>query len=155
MVEGERPTPLKRSAGFLFFLSITVACILWFLWSSYHIVEVILKEEKVVYFDKGSLYMLGAGIGLGALTFAILYEGVLSRELTNSITRGVTRVALGGVVVMFLLPHVFHYSVSVHLSKQGYTVCSGASSQWLLYKKVVYTKTEPDCEALVNGDGAE
>ena len=143
------PTPLARYGGFFLFLLVTMACFIWFFWSVYDIVDSIFSKAHTVYFDKGSLYMFGAGIGLASLTFTIFYEGLLGRNLTNKITRGITRSASIGVSLMFILPHIFHYLASTYLEEKQYVVCDEMSYQWLLYKKLVYTDNQETCEFLV------
>lgn len=143
------PTALARYGGFFLFLLVTAACFIWFSWSVYGIVDSISSKAHTVYFDKGSLYMFGAGIGLTSLTFAIFYEGILRRDLTNKITKNITRSALMGVSLMFILPHVLHYLVSTHLEEERYVVCDEVSYQWFLYKKLVYTTNQRTCEILV------
>ena len=143
------PTPLARHGGFFLFLLVTMACFIWFIWSAYGIANSIYSKEHTVYFDKGSLYMFGAGIGLASLTFTIFYEGILGRNLTNKITKGVTRGALIGVSLMFILPHLLHYMASTHLEEEHYVICDEVSYQWLLYKKLVYTANQQTCEILV------
>ncbi|MEJ2680365.1 MAG: hypothetical protein P8176_02665 [Gammaproteobacteria bacterium] len=142
------PTALARYSGFFLFLLMTVACFVWFAWSAYDIVDSISSKALAVYFDKGSLYMLGAGIGLASLTFAIFYEGVLRRSLTSKITRGITRSALMGVSLMFILPHVLHYLTGTYLEEERYVVCDEVSYQWLLYKKLVFTSNQDACKNL-------
>jgi len=149
MVQRDRPTVLARVSGFFIFFGLTIACFSWFIWSTYNICDLIFSKAQVVYFDKGSLYMFGAGIGLSSLTFAILYEGVFRRELTEKVTKFITRSALIGVLFMFFLPNALHYLSSIYLAKNEYVVCSDASYQWLLYKEIVYTDNKFTCEALV------
>jgi hypothetical protein len=143
------PTALARYSGFFLFLLLTAACFFWFSWSAYDIVNSISSKAHAVYFDKGSLYMFGAGIGLASLTFAIFYEGILRRKLTNKITKGITRSALVGISLMFILPQVLHYLASTYLEKDRYVICDEMSYQWLLYKKIVYTTNQLRCETLI------
>lgn len=142
-------TALARYGSFFLFFLVTAACFVWFAWGAYDIVDSISSKAQAVYFDKGSLYMFGAGIGLASLTFAIFYEGILRRNLTNKITRDITRSALMGVSLMFILPHVLHYLASTYLEEERYVVCDEMSYQWLLYKKLVFTTNQHTCEVLV------
>lgn len=142
-------TALARYGGFFLFFLVTAVCFIWFSWSVYDIINSISSKAQAVYFNKGSLYMLGAGIGLASLTFAIFYEGILRRNLTSKITRGIARSALMGVSLMFILPHILHYLASTYLEEERYVVCDEMSYQWLLYKKLVFTTNQHTCEALV------
>jgi len=114
------PTALVKYGGFFLFILLTGACFVWFSLSAYDIVDSISSKAHTVYFDKGSLYMFGAGIGLASLTFAIFYEGILRRKLTNKITKGITRSALAGISLMFILPHALHSLASTYLEEERY-----------------------------------
>ncbi len=142
------PTVIARFSGLFLFLSVAVGCFSWFAWSSYNIVVQLTSDLEVVYIDKGSLYMFGAGVGLAALTFAIFYEGILKRTLTKQITKYITRSALVGISLMFILPQILHFPINQYLTGKGYVVCEQVSFQWLLYKKFVYTSSLYACEAL-------
>ena len=148
MVQHDSSTIFARFGGLFIFLSMTTVCFVWFAWSIYSIANQITTDAHVVYFDKGSLYMLGAGIGLSALTFAILYEGILRRNLTKRVTKIITKSALAGIILMFLLPQLLHYLTNTYLTEKRYIVCVEASYQWLFYKKIVYTDIQSTCEAL-------
>jgi len=93
--------------------------------------------------------MLGAGIGLASLTFAIVYEGILRRSLTSKIETAINRSALFGLALMLILPHILHYLASTYMTDEDYVVCNEASHQWLLYKKLAYTADQVACDALV------
>lgn len=149
MSEPDNPAVFARFGGFFLFFIMVMGCFSWFIWSSYNIVIQLMSTPEVVYFDKGSLYMLGAGIGLGALTFAIFYEGILRRTLTKQITKIITRSALVGISLMFILPHLLFYPADQYLTEKGYVVCDKVSYQWLLYRKLVYTNNQYACEVLV------
>lgn len=149
MVQHGSSTVLARFGGFFLFFAITTTCFVWFAWSAYSIFYSIYSKADVVYFNKGSFYMLGAGIGLASLTFAILYEGILRRDLTSKITTIITGSALIGVSLMFMLPYVLHHLASTYLKSENYVFCDEASYQWLLYKKSVYTSNQLVCEVLV------
>src|SRR5690554_3354003 len=146
--DGDQSSILARLGGFLWFFAMTMACFVWFTWSGYNIVGLIFSEAHVVYLDEGSLYMFGAGVGLASLTFAILYEGILRRKLTKTITKFIARSALVGIALMFTLPHLLHYLAGIYLAEKNYTVCDEQSYQWLVYRKIVYTNSQRTCELL-------
>lgn len=148
MSQTDNPSVLARIGGLILFFAMTAACLVWFVWSSYNLVIQITEFSEIVYFDKGALYMLGASIGLAALTFNILYEGVLRRSLTEKVAKIITRSAIGGIILMFILPQILHYSTNQYLEKKGYNVCAHASYQWLLYRKITYTLNKESCDQL-------
>jgi hypothetical protein len=127
---------------------LTLGAFLWFAWNSVFLFDQIGAKTSAVIFDKGGFYMLGIGISLGALTYGILHEVILKLPLTDVITRRITRSALAGVGLMFILPHIAHYPVEQHLESEGYELCDKASYQWLLYRKIVYVSSPEVCAGL-------
>lgn len=92
--------------------------------------------------------MLGAGVALAALTFNVLYEGILNKNLTDRVAKIITRSTLTGLLLMPILPQLLHYSTNQYLTMKGYKVCVQASYQWLLYRKIAYTLNKDICTEL-------
>ncbi len=92
----------------------------------------------IVLFDKGSYYTLGIGIGLLSLTFVTIKEFWGGKPITNKQNRMLTTLAIAGVVLLFLMPHMTHFITDKHLEKHGYIVCEEASQQWLFVRDIVY-----------------
>lgn len=92
--------------------------------------------------------MFGVGIGLAVLSFAIFYEGILKRELTKKITSIITKSAIAGIALMFLLPYLIQQPVNKQLADKNYINCVQASYQWLLYENLVYAKNTSICDKL-------
>jgi len=103
-------------------------------------------SSSVILFDKGALYMLGVGIGLAVLTYAVLHEVILKRPLTDKFSKIMNIGALTSIIVMIIFPQVIHYPVEQLLEKRGYKICNQASYQWFLYRRIVYTSSPEICE---------
>ncbi len=100
-------------------------------------------------FNKGIFYMLGGGIGLGALFTGMIIEVWIKRPPSDRILKNVGRTAIAGVVIMFALPQVVHYSIANYLEPKGYEICGDASYQWLHYQDIIYTNNPEVCLKLV------
>ena len=148
MPESDAPTALGRYGGFLVFFTMTVGSLAWATWSIFDIYNQISSASEVIYFDKGALYMFGVGVGLAVLSFAIFYEGILERELTKKISGIMTKSAIAGIALMFLLPYLIHQPVNKQLTQKKYIICEPASYQWLLYENLAYTKNASICDSL-------
>jgi hypothetical protein len=132
----------------LLFILMSLASLLWFAWSILSLIGQINSNSPAISFDKGAMYMLGVGVGLSALTYAILHEAILKKILTERVTSWITRCAFAGIGLMFIFPHIVHYPVENYLEGEGYQICSQASYQWLLYRKIVYVSSPEVCAGL-------
>jgi len=145
MEESDSPSLLARISGFLFFFSITIACFAWFIWSAIELFRSVYDKLPVIIFDKGSMYALGAGITSIVITLTGVYQGFMRLELSKRQETLVKYAMISGVIVMFVFPQIVHYSVSKIIKERSYYSCENMSYQWLLYKKIVYTKNIVTC----------
>lgn len=122
-----------------------VSAVLWFIYRVVFLYKNL--SESIIVFDKGSYYMLGVGIGLLTLAFVTLKEFWGGKPITNRQNRILTRLAVSGVVLLFVVPHVAHFAADKYLSKNGYTVCEEASHQWLFVRDIVYVQSFSECSA--------
>ena len=98
-----------------------------------------------VAFNKGAMYLPGLSLGLGALCVAMTLEAWRRRPPVPRTARLLSQLAVGGVVVMFLLPAMTHYWVAGRMQDRGYAVCESASHRWLHSRTIVYTRSEAIC----------
>jgi len=147
--DSNTPSLLTRLSGFSFFCLLTIACFTWFIWSAFNLISQIQDGSSVISFDKGSMYMLGAGIGLAILTLGGLYQGVMRLKFSTKQERVIRDGVIAGIIIMFVFPHVVHYPVSEIMKERNYYRCEKMSYRWLLYKKLIYTDTLRTCESLV------
>ena len=146
---------LKKSSAHIkyrllaFFILIIFGALFWFIDSSMDLIEQIVTHSPSIVFDKGSFYLLGVCLGLCSLLFAMVYEGVMKKELTETITKRIIQTALVGVGLMIVLPQIVHYAVEENMISKGYLVCTPVSSSWLMYKHVVYVSNTETCVELL------
>ena len=144
-----QPSALARFSALLVFSSLTLAAFAWFGWSAFRFCTQIVENASAIFFDKGALYMFGAGSGLAVLTFGGLYEGILRLPLTEKVAKRITNALIGSIIVMFVLPQIVHYPVERFLEGRGYKICDQASYQWFLYRRIVYVSTSEVCADII------
>ena len=150
MNEGKSSSLLVRILCVALFLVLAFGALAWFFISAAGLISQFLIENPVVGFDKGSMYMLGGGLGL--LLFAIggMMQGVFGLELTPKKTTFFSRGLLVSIVLMFTFPHMTHYVVDIYAYKKHYSVCDDATRRRRLYSKFYYTESKAACEKLVS-----
>lgn len=148
MNEKHQPSLLVRIGSVAFFLALTLGAFTWFTISTTGLIYQFHIESQVVGFDKGSMYMLGCGIGLLLLTIGGAMQGIFGLELTSKRQSLFTRGILISLALMVIFPQLTHYSVDKYAQKHRYTICSDASYHWLLYTKLYYTRTKIACNEL-------
>lgn len=121
------------------------SAVLWFIYRAIVLYKSL--SAPVVLFDKGSYYMLGVGIGLLSLAFVTITEFWGGKPITNKQNRMLTKLAISGVVLLFLVPHIAHFITDKYLEKHGYFVCEEASHQWLFVRDIVYVQPSIECSA--------
>lgn len=115
------------------------------------IVQMIQQLQPLSYhfnYNKGIFYLPGVGLGSLVLIFVIIYESVLRKPLTQKIASRCTRIAIGSVVVIFVLPQLVGYGVDEYFSRIEYQVCDEVSHQWLHSQTIVYARDQSVCVEL-------
>lgn len=149
MVDESRPSLMTRLLSLCFFLFLTLASFTWFMLSVSDLVSQYRLREAVVEFDKGSIYMLGCGLALLAITVGGVMQGLMEVKLTSKMELWFTRTIIASIFLMFILPHVAHYTVKRIAESNNYYECRNAEYHWLLYGKYVYTNSKKRCEELI------
>jgi hypothetical protein len=139
---------IVRIGSVAFFLVLTLVAFAWFSISSIGLISQFHIENQVVGFDKGSMYMLGCGVGLLLLTIGGAMQGIFGLELTPKKQSFFTRGILISLVLMVTFPQLTHYLVEKYAQKHRYSICKDVSNKWLLYSKLYYTKTKLACNDL-------
>ena len=148
MEDTENISIMTKVASFLFFVILTVASFWWFIASSYDTLHSLFYGNEVVYFSKGAMYSLGAGIVLLLLTLLGIYQNVKKTDLSKSQTKLATKVFVFSMVAMFVFPLAAQFSVNTIASRNGYFECKEMSYQWLLYQNIVYVNSQAVCTKL-------
>ena len=87
-----------------FFLSLSVGSLAWFGSSLNDLVSDLMNMRNIITFDKGSMYMLGAGVGALSFSVIVVYSAIFQRKVSFSVEKLVIKIALISIVVMFVLP---------------------------------------------------
>jgi hypothetical protein len=141
--EGKKPGWAARIFGALFLVSFVIVAFVFFFYGLSSFFGSLSADLVVIM--KGSFQMLGAGIGLSALIFAGIYESWLGKRLTEKQVSITMKVALGGVILIFTLPHVIHYAMGSALERKGYSVCDAASRKSPHNPEIVYIRQPLEC----------
>ncbi|MAZ86038.1 MAG: hypothetical protein CL693_00120 [Cellvibrionaceae bacterium] len=145
MTKGDVPSSLDRFGTPLFLFLLGAGALVWFIYRVFTLFSN--GSSPVITFDKGSYYMLGVGVGLLALSYMIIREYWLRRPLSNKRSTFFSRVAISGVILAFLFPHVAHFAADRYLEEHGYSICEEGSHQWLFFRDIVYVQSSIECSA--------
>lgn len=143
------PSILVRLLSIGFFLVFALAALVWFALSMNNLTTAFSSGLSVVSFDKGSTYMLGAGIGGLIIVIGGVIQGLLRKNLTARAKTLFARSLIFSLILMFGFPHIAHYAVTSYTQNKNYHVCSDATYRWVLYSKFYYTKNSLVCNELV------
>ena len=112
MNDEQHPSILVRLLSIGFFLVFTLAALAWFTLSMSDLISALSSGRPVASFDKGSAYMLGAGIG--GLLFVIggIMQELLRKNLTHRAKPLFARSLIFSLILMFGFPHIAHYVVA-------------------------------------------
>lgn len=143
MEKGDSPSLIDRIGTPVLLLALGASATAWFIYRVFALFSN--GSSPIVTFDKGSYYMLGVGVGLLTLAYMIIKEFWLRRPLTNEQSSFFSRIAVSGVILAFVFPHVAHFAVDKYLEKHGYAVCEEASHQWLFVRDIVYVQAVIEC----------
>jgi len=127
------------------FCAITVFCAYSFGAALFETVSAISHDSARIVFDQGAFYLLGATIGLLALIWIMIYQGILMRELTEKVTSWFSRIAVAGILTAFILPIVSHVIIDEIVFDRGYELCSAETSTWFYLSEIVYLQTGSAC----------
>ncbi len=139
------PSLLNRIIGPPLFLVGGISATLWFFYRLIFLLQNL--SAPIVLFDKGSYYMLGVGIGLLSLGLVAAIEFWGGKPITSKQNFIFSRLAISGVILLFVVPHVAHFAADKYLKRHGYSVCEEASHQWLFVRDIVYIADSIECDA--------
>lgn len=149
MYSEHNPSFSTRLLSVAFFAILTILSLVWFFISVTSLLSQFRLNESVIAFDKGSMYMLGVGIGLLSLTIGGLMQGIFGKVLTSKWESLFKRSLVVSIIVMVALPQLAQYSVDSYARKQHYDICNEATYKWFLYSKYYYTDNQIACNKLV------
>lgn len=150
MNEEQHPSLLARVLSVAFFLVLTFSALTWFFISTFWLISQFLSENPVIGFDKGSMYMLGGGLALLALSVGGIIQGIFGLELTPKKEKIFSRAIIFSLLLMFVFPQLTHYGISKLANERQYAICKGATYRWLFHAKYYFTESTDTCNELVN-----
>ncbi len=150
MNDVQRSPLLTRILSVALFLALALGALAWFFISVTELISKFRLGAEVVGFDKGSMYMLGCGLGLLLLSIGGVMEGILGLKLTKKMDVLFTRGIVISLMLMFAFPQLTHYLVDKYAHQQHYSICSDATYRWILYGKFYYTESKIACDKLVS-----
>lgn len=150
MNDEQRPPLITRILSGALLSALTLAALAWFFISVTELISKFRLGDPVVGFDKGSMYMLGCGLGLLLLSIGGVMQGILGLKLTKKMDALFARSLVISLLLMFAFPQLTHYLVDKYAHKQHYIICSDVTYRWLLYGKFYYTENKIACDKLIN-----
>ena len=139
----EKPGWAIRIFGPLFFIVLSIVAFVFLFYGLSSFFGSLSADLVVIM--KGSFYMLGGGAALLPVTFAAIQGSWLEKPLTQKQASALTKLGVGGLILMLTLPHVIHYAMASVLEGRGYSVCDAASHQWLHNRNIVYIRQPLEC----------
>ena len=128
-----------------YFCAITVFSAYSFGAALFETVSAISHGSVRVVFDQGAFYLLVATIGLLALIWIMIYQGILMRELTANVSSWFSRISAIDILTAFILPVVSHVVIEKIVFDKGFELCTTETSTWFYLAEIVYLKTGSDC----------
>lgn len=149
-MDGEDKAPfwVRVLIGIVFFILATF-CFAWFIYSAVGLIIALNTLPSVIEYYKSTMYLLGVSIGLFFMFAGIVLQGLLEKDLSKKTESLLARGMIAGVVIMFVLPQIVHYTVNKMIPMDRYIVCEEMSHQWMMHKYVVYTDNQATCDELV------
>ena len=132
------------------FFILAASALAWFVHDAIDLAISLYKLSPVINFFKSAMYLLGVSIGFFFMFAGIVLQGILEKDLSKKSESFLARGMIAGVVIMFALPQIAHYTVSELIPKDRYMVCEEMSYQWMMHKKIVYTDNQATCDKLIS-----
>lgn len=148
MEEIEKPSVLMRVGSPIFFIGLTLASLYLFATEVISTTGQLLSQPESISFNKGAYYLLGVGLGVGALTIGTVTSFWFGKTLSQKTVKLLMKVAVGCIALMLIVPQFVHYEINRYLVNVGYDVCEPASHQWLHSRTIVYVKNAKVCTEL-------
>ncbi|NOQ78393.1 MAG: hypothetical protein GQ546_03225 [Gammaproteobacteria bacterium] len=136
---------LSRYATVFVFALISIGALIAFGYYALDVVLGLIYREDIIEFNKGAMYMLGAGLSAGLLTFFMVHE-LKGREVSKSYNKKATRLAMIFIGFIFLFPQLVDYVISYKVRDIDYIFCENRSYQWLHAQNKVFGINDEACE---------
>jgi len=148
MRDKERLVTWRHYIGVLLFSILTVSTVLISYIGIASLYSQLNPLFTTVIFEKGNFYMVGVSLSFAAFVVAVIIENWYPSLFSESFVRYITRVMIGGIFLMILLPQIVHLSLSNYLEQQGYERCHNRAISLSRYKAITYAKNQIVCNEI-------
>jgi magnesium-transporting ATPase (P-type) len=138
-----KPSLVMRIFGPLVFILGAIGALWWFFYSVFNLYKSLSSE--VVEFDKSAFYFLGGGIALFIFAIVAVQRFWFNKLLSKRQNAYLARVTLASIVLMLILPQIFHYFMNDYMVERGYSVCR-AAPYWEHSPPIIYIKPTIECK---------
>jgi hypothetical protein len=132
----KKVTPTKCATVFVFTL-FAIGALLAFGYYAIDVSVSLLSQKEIIEFNKGSMYMLGVGLGAGLLVVFMIHE-LSGKEISDSYNKKSTKAALIFIGLILVFPQLADYVVSLKVRSIDYIYCENQSYRWLHVQNKVY-----------------
>ena len=139
-------TPGKCLTAILFAL-FAICALLAFGYYTFDVSLSLISKKEVIEFNKGSMYMLGVGLGAGLLVIFMIHE-LRGKKISSSYNNKATKFAMVSIGLIFVSPQLADYIVSTKIKSMDYVFCEEKSYQWLHVQNKVYGANVEACNSL-------
>ena len=84
----------------------------------------------------------------GFLAYSFMLE-ISKKSISAEYNQKATRIVIGLLILMFVLPHLVHYGVDYYAKLKSYYLCEDASYQWFYDRELVFTTSPEVCAEVV------
>ncbi len=134
----------KKILGIAFFIVISISALYWFFHVIQQLTSDLLKQTDLIVFDKGAMYLLGVGGGIGVLTVFLIADA-MKKELSHEVHKRATRILLLILGLTFVLPQVMDFGVHRYIERINYVHCEDQSHQWFHAHTYVFATDLTTC----------
>jgi len=145
MVDAKATSPLLQIGGIIWFLLMSLGAMCWFALAAIDLFDALKLLPESISFPKGSFYLFGVSVCLGALIVYMIYEVVKKQPPSKVLSKLLTYLAIFGLALVFIVPQLSSYFIEAYLQEKGYIICESASHQWLHSQTIVFVVREDVC----------
>lgn len=129
----------------IIFAGLSLGSMTFFLNGTGTLISDLLGAAPIITFDTSVYRFLGIAIGTGGLAGSAVIVWIYHESPPKAATKWIGRCLIGGLVLMFLLPHVIHFPLEKYLFNHGYKICEPKSYATRAYRSVAYVNSVPAC----------
>ncbi len=151
--EVERSLP-KKILGIAWLTMFTVGPLYGFAYFFHQLITDTLEPSDLIVFNKGAMYLLGGGLGIGVLT-VFLVADAMKKKLSQQANKKATRLLLFFFGLFLALPHLMDFGVHRYIERINYVHCEDQSHQWFHVRTYVFATDLATCTTYRSEDRDE